>query len=346
MGITGLHHNCHSYFVFVVAFSLVCPLFHPVSGISNIVYRYWFWGNFLNEKVFPTISGTILNSSGIYSLQGFFTGRSARTGESLHTPIEALLNKQYCLFVPLSSLYSGYQYIAWQNREGIKKRIMKMIQFIKISFFMKFQDVYPAVRVMDFFRKLSVHSTSWELNTTSGEGLMDNFSGRDMLLEAAETVLTLHMLPLCWQVFWHPDRLQRDFRYNCENCSPVHTVIHGSHLLAKFLGVWSSVLIAGVNMHIDPWNCVDHCDETARHVPVGRDCCQHCDDCASYAFVCIFTGMSHNHALACLSDPVYWLLAMVATYHRKTGTVDKRYASKRKRYVCPLQGFFIPIVHQ
>jgi len=104
-------------FVFVVAFSLVCPLFLPVRVYQILFTGYWFWGNFLNEKVFPTISGTILNSSGIYSLQGFFNGTISRTGESLHTPIEALLNITVLFICAAIVLYSGYQYIAWQNRK-------------------------------------------------------------------------------------------------------------------------------------------------------------------------------------------------------------------------------------
>ncbi|KPL71336.1 hypothetical protein ADM99_11600 [Leptolinea tardivitalis] len=84
------------------------------------------------------------------------------------------------------------------------------------------------------------------LNTTSGEGLMDIFSGRDMLLEAAETVFTLHMFTPVLAGILASDRLQRDFRYNLrelQSSSPVNTWVY---LLAKFLGVWSSVFIAGL----------------------------------------------------------------------------------------------------
>jgi hypothetical protein len=33
---------------------------------------YWFWGNLLTPKAFPTISDTVLNAVGQYPLQAYF----------------------------------------------------------------------------------------------------------------------------------------------------------------------------------------------------------------------------------------------------------------------------------
>jgi ABC-2 type transport system permease protein len=63
-----------SAFVFVVAFSLACPLFMPVRVYQVLFVGYWFWGNYLSPDVFPTISETLLVPSGKYPLYGFFGG--------------------------------------------------------------------------------------------------------------------------------------------------------------------------------------------------------------------------------------------------------------------------------
>jgi len=59
---------------FVTAFSLACPMIMPVRVYQVLFTGYWFWGNFLSPKVFPTVSGTLLNVSGTFALGGFFNG--------------------------------------------------------------------------------------------------------------------------------------------------------------------------------------------------------------------------------------------------------------------------------
>lgn len=78
---------------FVVAFSLACPLVMPVRVYQVLFTGYWFWGNYLNPGVLPTISTTLLVPSGRYVMEGFFGGFS--TGgrpRPLATPLEAGLN--------------------------------------------------------------------------------------------------------------------------------------------------------------------------------------------------------------------------------------------------------------
>ena len=80
-------------FAFVTAFSLACPLVMPLRVYQILFTGYWFWGNFLNAQVFPTVSGTLLNSSGKYALEGFFQGTTSQNlDRPLHTPLEAWLN--------------------------------------------------------------------------------------------------------------------------------------------------------------------------------------------------------------------------------------------------------------
>jgi len=82
-------------YAFVVAFSLACPLFMPVRVYQVLFVGYWFWGNYLNEDVFPTLSGTLLVPCGKLVLNGFFGGfPSSYTNmpEITDTRLDAILN--------------------------------------------------------------------------------------------------------------------------------------------------------------------------------------------------------------------------------------------------------------
>ena len=57
---------------FVTAFSLACPLIMPVRVYQILFTGYWFWGNYLSPQVMFTISDTLLNASGKFSLMAFF----------------------------------------------------------------------------------------------------------------------------------------------------------------------------------------------------------------------------------------------------------------------------------
>ncbi len=105
-------------FAFVVAFSLACPLVMPLRVYQILFTGYWFWGNFLNHEVFPTISGTLLNASGRYALQGFFNGAISRTKEAPHTPPEAWLNILVLSLCAAIALFTLNQYLAWQARRA------------------------------------------------------------------------------------------------------------------------------------------------------------------------------------------------------------------------------------
>lgn len=105
-------------FVFVTAFSLVCPLVIPIRIYQILFTGYWFWGNFLSDKAFPTISGTIFNASGIYSLQGFFLGMLSRSGKPLHTSAEACLNIAVLLGCAVMAMTAGRYYLARQSRQA------------------------------------------------------------------------------------------------------------------------------------------------------------------------------------------------------------------------------------
>lgn len=106
-------------FAFVTAFSLACPLVMPLRVYQILFTGYWFWGNFLNNQVFPTISGTLLNASGVYAQQGFFSGtRSQVVGRPLHTASEAWLNILVLGVCAAVAIFVLGQYLARQSRRA------------------------------------------------------------------------------------------------------------------------------------------------------------------------------------------------------------------------------------
>jgi ABC-2 type transport system permease protein len=105
-------------FAFVIAFSLACPLIMPLRVYQILFTGYWFWGNYLNSAVFPTVSDTLLNSSGIYALQGFFRGTISQTSEALYTPVQAWLNILILGVCAAAALTAAYRYFAWQTKRA------------------------------------------------------------------------------------------------------------------------------------------------------------------------------------------------------------------------------------
>jgi len=77
-------------YAFVIACSLAFPLVLPLRVYQVMFTGYWFWGNYLNPKVVPTLNGTILTPGGIFALQGFFGGTvSFSNAAARHSAAEA-----------------------------------------------------------------------------------------------------------------------------------------------------------------------------------------------------------------------------------------------------------------
>jgi ABC-2 type transport system permease protein len=104
-------------FAFVTAFSLACPLVMPLRVYQVLFTGYWFWGNFLNPDVFPTLSDTLLTPSGMYALGGFFqTGVVVNFGG--HTLLEAWLNLLVLALCVAAVFVTLERYLAWQSRRA------------------------------------------------------------------------------------------------------------------------------------------------------------------------------------------------------------------------------------
>ncbi len=105
---------------FVVAFSLACPMVMPLRVYQVLFTGYWFWGNLLNARVFPTISDTVLNAAGQYPLQAFFGMYTDSTHkvEGGFTPPEAVLNLVVLMSCIALALFTLDQYMRWQERRA------------------------------------------------------------------------------------------------------------------------------------------------------------------------------------------------------------------------------------
>ncbi len=88
--------------MFVTAFSLVCPLFMPVRVYQILYTGYWYWGNYLNPAVIPSISDTVLNAAGKYTLSAVyrapFGGEAATIGEAVINVVVLLACAAIALF--------------------------------------------------------------------------------------------------------------------------------------------------------------------------------------------------------------------------------------------------------
>ncbi|MBN1315487.1 MAG: ABC transporter permease [Anaerolineales bacterium] len=105
-------------FSFVVAFSIACPLVMPLRVYQILFTGYWFWGNYINPKAFPSISDTLLNASGIYAEQGLFQGLVSRTSAEFYTPAQAWLNILVLLCCAAVPLFALGRYLAWQDKSA------------------------------------------------------------------------------------------------------------------------------------------------------------------------------------------------------------------------------------
>jgi hypothetical protein len=105
---------------FVVAFSLPFPLIMPLRVYQVLFTGYWFWGNLLTPKAFPTISDTVLNAVGQYPLQAFFGMYldSTQPVDAGFTPPEAVLNLLVLTACITVALFTLDQYLRWQTRRA------------------------------------------------------------------------------------------------------------------------------------------------------------------------------------------------------------------------------------
>jgi ABC-2 type transport system permease protein len=105
---------------FVVAFSLAIPLIIPIRVYQVLFTGYWFWGNLLSPKAFPTISDTVLNAVGQYPLQAFFGVHFDSTYKVMQpfTPPQAVANLFVLLACICIVLFALDRYLHWHEHRA------------------------------------------------------------------------------------------------------------------------------------------------------------------------------------------------------------------------------------
>ncbi|MGQ9684355.1 MAG: ABC transporter permease [Anaerolineae bacterium] len=104
-------------YVFIGAFSLACPVVLPVRVYQVLFTGYWFWGNFVNPRAIPSISDTLLNSSGRYAASAFFLSDFGYAlNEPGRTALDAGLNVAVLAACAAAALVALNIYLARQER--------------------------------------------------------------------------------------------------------------------------------------------------------------------------------------------------------------------------------------
>lgn len=107
--------------VFVVAFSLACPVVIPLRIYQVLFIGYWFWGNLLSPKAFPTISDTVLNAVGQYPLHAYFNMYFDMPNPAdvvIYTRPEAVLNLFVLIACSTLALFTLGRYLHRQERNS------------------------------------------------------------------------------------------------------------------------------------------------------------------------------------------------------------------------------------
>ncbi|NMB86931.1 MAG: ABC transporter permease subunit [Chloroflexi bacterium] len=107
-------------YAFIAAFSIAVPVLLPLRIYQILFTGYWFWGNYLNWRTFPTLSGTLLTPNGEFVLEGFFgvLKSALQPGERMHTSGEAILNLLVLLACVVAVLLSLNAYLVRQVRDA------------------------------------------------------------------------------------------------------------------------------------------------------------------------------------------------------------------------------------
>ena len=101
---------------FVIGFSLVCPFFMPIRIYQILFTGYWYWGNYINPEAIPSISHTILNASGRFTLYKYFE-RSAPAMMNNNDP-NAILNIVVLIALGFLVVFAMSQFQNKQNQKA------------------------------------------------------------------------------------------------------------------------------------------------------------------------------------------------------------------------------------
>ena len=102
-------------YIFIMAFSLICPLFMPVRVYQILFTGYWYWGNYINPEFIPSLSDTVLNASGRFAAIGFY---GVSFGMNNSSPTLAITNIVVLCGIAVLVLIFGEQYLLARARRA------------------------------------------------------------------------------------------------------------------------------------------------------------------------------------------------------------------------------------
>ena len=95
--------------LFVIAFSLACPLVLPLRVYQVLFTGYWYWGNFLSPEVIPSISNTYLHAAGRFALSAFYFNMWGASVDTSDVVINILV-LMICAALALTAMWAWLQW--------------------------------------------------------------------------------------------------------------------------------------------------------------------------------------------------------------------------------------------
>ena len=103
-------------YLFIIAFSLICPLVLPLRVYQALFTGYWFWGNFVYPEMFPSLSGTVFQASGLTPAEGIFGSVIEMGTIRQFTGIDVWFNYGWIIACIGLVLLCGHWFISRQNQ--------------------------------------------------------------------------------------------------------------------------------------------------------------------------------------------------------------------------------------
>jgi ABC-2 type transport system permease protein len=102
-------------YLFVTAFSIICPLVMPTRVYQVLFTGYWFWGNYVYPDMFPSLSGTVLQASGKIPAEGIFGSVIEMGTIRTFVGIDVVWNYLFILLASAAILTAGALYLRRQR---------------------------------------------------------------------------------------------------------------------------------------------------------------------------------------------------------------------------------------
>jgi hypothetical protein len=106
-------------FALVTAFALGCPTIMPLRVFQVLFTGYWFWGNYLNPAVFPTIAGSLLTANGRIAMEGWFGGfLGIKDLVPSYSSTDVFINLGLLAMLAMAALFTTDRVLTWRARHA------------------------------------------------------------------------------------------------------------------------------------------------------------------------------------------------------------------------------------